>query len=297
MTLPPPLRARSKLRVVAPSSPFDRRLVLRGMGFLAGRYRVAYEQRLFEGAGFLAGSDERRLDELNRALRDPDTRAIVAARGGYGLGRIAHLVDTAALRADPKWLVGFSDVTALHVEAQAAGVMSLHATNVGGLAAGSARIRQRFIDALEHPERPRHYEQLERWQGGVARGPLLGGNLTVLSFAALSGRWRPPPGAVLALEDVTELPYRIDRTLTALLQSGLLQQLGAVLIGDFTDCGPGRHGVSAQTVLRERLGGLGVPILSGLHFGHGPQNEPLTLGALATVDADARSLTIEPSPV
>src|SRR4051812_35970765 len=124
--IPAPLQRGSRIRVIAPSGPFDRTLVLRGMGWLAERYRVEFDLSIFQRNRFLAGSDQRRLDELNCALSDPSLAAIVSARGGYGLTRIAHLAEYAALRRHPKWIVGFSDCTALHVEAATQGVASMH---------------------------------------------------------------------------------------------------------------------------------------------------------------------------
>ena len=108
--------------MIAPSGPFDRALVLRGMAWLGRRYRVEFERSIFERSGFLAGSDARRLGELNQALAEPGLSAIIAARGGYGLTRIAHLADYGGLLRHPKWIIGFSDVTALHVESSALGL-------------------------------------------------------------------------------------------------------------------------------------------------------------------------------
>jgi len=206
--------------VIAPSSPFDRTLALRGIAWLGQRYRVDFDWSMFERTGFLAGTDARRLAELNRALRDGETRAIVAARGGYGLTRIAHLAAWGELLRNPKWLVGFSDVTALHVEAQRLRVASLHADNVAGLGRGDARARARFLSALEKPLAVRRFDGLASWRGGAATGTLAGGNLTLLATAAVAGRLALPDGAVLALEDVTEASYRVDRMLSALLAGG-----------------------------------------------------------------------------
>src|SRR3954468_81949 len=102
--IPAPLQPGARLRVIAPSGPFDRTLVLRGLGWLGERYRVEFDWSIFERTGFLAGGDERRLDELNLALADPNLGAIIAARGGYGLTRIAHLADYGALLRYPKWI-------------------------------------------------------------------------------------------------------------------------------------------------------------------------------------------------
>ncbi|MEO7032835.1 MAG: LD-carboxypeptidase [Polyangiaceae bacterium] len=293
--IPAPLQPGSRVRVIAPSSPFDRTLVLRGMAWLGERYRVEFDWSIFERDGFLAGDDARRLTELNRALSDPDLGAIVAARGGYGLTRIAHLADYAALARHPKWIVGFSDITALHVEAQALGIASLHGPNAAALGRSDAWTRERFIRALEAPRAPVAYEGLQMRCAGVASGVLVGGNLTLLFTCQATGRLRLPAGAILVIEDVTEASYRIDRMLSALLASGALDRVAGVVLGDFTECPEGPHRVPIRQVLDERLGVLGVPVLAGLRFGHARYNEFVQLGALAELDATAGRLTLRPA--
>ncbi len=289
LIVPPPLVPGARVAVIAPSSPFDRALVMRGMGWLKEHYRLSFDRDLFQRAGYLAGTDERRLSELDARLRDPTLGAILVARDGYGLGRIAHQADWAALRSAPKWLVGFSDATVLHAEALAAGVASLHAHNTAGLGVGDTRRRDRLRDALEHPERERTLQGLEVWVPGTAEGPLIGGNLTVLFTCLASGRLRFPPGALLVLEDVTEQAYRVDRMLTAFRVSGALDRISGVVVGDFTDCPPSR-GITVRDVLKERLGSLGVPVAAGLAFGHDLDNEPFVLGLPARLDAGAGTL-------
>jgi muramoyltetrapeptide carboxypeptidase len=277
------------VRVIAPASPFDRTLALCGMAFLGERYRVQFDWRMFERDGFLAGSDERRRTELVQALAAPDVSAVVCARGGYGITRIASDVDFRTLRAAPKWLVGFSDVTALHLEAQAVGVASLHAHHAAGLGRGDFHARRHWLEALEAPDQPRELRG-SPLSGGRARGPLIGGNLTVLFTCAVTGRLQIPDGALLALEDVTEASYRIDRMLSALRIGGHLRRVRGVAVGDFTDCPSGPHRVPVQQVLERELSMLGVPVLTGLPFGHDLPNEPLLLGAPAELDADAGCL-------
>jgi len=285
LVIPPPLRPGSTVRVIAPASPFDRTLALCGIAFLGERYHVEFDWRMFERDGFLAGSDQRRLDELSRALEAPHVSAIVAARGGYGSTRVAGDVDFGALHRSPKWLIGFSDVTALHIEAQRVGVASLHAHHVAGLGRGDAHARQRWIAALESPLSPRTLRGRALLPGHV-RGPLVGGNLTVLFTCAVTGRLHLPAGAILALEDVTEASYRVDRMLSALRLGGHLRAVAGVAVGGFTDCPPGPHGVPVERVLSRELAALGVPVVSGLPFGHDLPNEPLLLGVEAELDAE-----------
>jgi muramoyltetrapeptide carboxypeptidase len=291
LVIPPPLAPGSTVRVIAPASPFDRTLALAGIAFLGQRYRVQYDWQMFARDGFLAGSDARRRGELEEALRAPEVGAVLAARGGYGITRIASDVDFSVLRAHPKWLVGFSDVTALHVEAQSVGVASLHAHHAAGLGRGDAPARQSWLDALEAPLAPRVLRG-RGYGSGRVRGPLVGGNLCVLFTCAVTGRWRLPPNAILALEDVTEASYRIDRMLSALRLGGHLRDVAGVALGGFTDCPPGVHGVAVDTVLHRELDLLGVPVVEGLPFGHDLPNEPLLLGVEAELDADSGSLSM-----
>jgi len=292
--IPAPLQPGSRVRVIAPSGPFDRTLVLRGLGWLGQRYRVEFDWSIFEREGFLAGSDARRLDELNRALSDPELGAIVAARGGYGLTRIAHLAEYGALLRHPKWIVGFSDITALHVEATALGIASIHGPNAAALGRSDDWTRDRFIRALEAPEAPLDFTGLDCLVAGAVSGPLAGGNLSLLLACQATGRLHLPEGAILVVEDVTESAYRVDRMLSALLAGGALDRVAGVVVGDFTDC-PDSQRVSVQAVVRERFGSLGVPVLAGLRVGHGRYNEFVQLGALAEIDGERQALRIGPA--
>ena len=279
--------------MIAPSGPSDRTLVLRGMGWLGERYRVEFDWSLFERDGYLAGNDARRLDELNRALDDTSLSAIVAARGGYGLTRIAHLAEYAPLLRHPKWIVGFSDVTALHAEATARGIASIHGPNASALGRSDDWTRQRFLRALETPRATLAYEGLRALRGGCAAGTLAGGNLSLLLACQASGRLHLPAGAILLLEDVSESAYRVDRMLSALLAGGALDGIAGIVLGDFSDC-PDSQRVSVQRVLAERLAPLGVPIVSELRAGHERYNEFLPLGVPAQLDATAGRLVINP---
>lgn len=289
--VPKALRSGDSVRVVAPCSPFDVALVRRGMAWLSSRYRVSFDPSMFGHKRLLAGSDERRLRELNQAISDPEVRAIVAARGGYGLTRITPFLDYDALRRDPKWIVGFSDVTALHAEAVTAGVCSLHGHNVAGLGRGDALRRLEWQESLEHPHDPPPLVGLEAWTSGRAEGTMFGGNLTLLFTCAAAGRLRLPERTVLLLEDVAEPAYRLDRMLSALRLSGAFDRVVGVVLGHFVDC-PATRGVPHEEVLREGLSTLGVPVLAGLPVGHGRQNRPVFMGYDAVLDSSAGSLIV-----
>jgi muramoyltetrapeptide carboxypeptidase len=294
LLLPEPLRPGQRIRVIAPSGPFDRTLVLRGIGWLAERYRVEFDWGMFARSGFLAGDDARRLAELQRALREPNVQAVVAARGGYGLGRIAHLCDWLALRDAPRWLVGFSDITSGHLEAARVGVASLHAHNAAGLGRGDAHARDAWVAALETPRARRVFSGLTTWRGGQVSGKLAGGNLTVLHACLAARRLQLPDGCLLVLEDVGETSYRLDRMLSSLIVAGALDAVAGVVVGALTDCSAGKWSVPAEDVVRERLACLRIPVAASLPVGHERRNDPLVLGASAWLDATQGKLVVWP---
>lgn len=289
---PPALRPGDAVFVVAPSSPFEAVRGWKGLAFLRERYRVRFQRDAFTRAGYLAGSDDRRRAELARALRDPDVRAVLAFRGGVGATRFAAEIDFGSLRADPKWIVGFSDITALHVECARVGVASLHAPHVASLGRCDAAANRDVPRALEAPH-AKSTTALLPWRSGVAQGPLAGGNLAILHDCAASGRLALPDGAVLFLEDVGERPYRLDRMLTALVRGGHLARVAGVVLGDFTDCHPGPDRVGFEAVLRDALAPLGVPMAAGFPAGHGEINRPLVLGADVVLEVDEARATLE----
>ena len=196
-----------------------------------------------------------------------------------------HSLDWAGFAAHPRWIAGFSDVTALHVEAAGVGVASLHSCHATALGRGDAPTRDAFVRALEHPTEERRHDGLVAIRDGAAEGPLFGGNLTLLHACAAAGRLRAPEGAVVLLEDVGERPYRIDRVLTTLLVGGHFARASAFVLGDFDQCGPNADGVMVEDVARELLGPLGVPVVAGVPVGHGARNEPVVLGGRARVEA------------
>jgi muramoyltetrapeptide carboxypeptidase len=238
---------------------------------------------IFEREGYLAGDDPRRLAELWAALEEPETAAILCARGGYGTMRLLDRLPTDRIRRARKLLVGFSDVTALHAAWARAGLRSLHGPMVATLGDAREGLVDRFVGALtggRPAPRP-----LEPVVPGRAEAPLLGGNLAVL--ASLSGTPYFPPlaGSVLFLEDVGERPYRVDRMLTQLRLAGVFAEVAGVVVGAFTECKPGPDGVTVESVLRDRLGDLRVPVAFGLPAGHVEDNLELPLGAPVELDA------------
>jgi muramoyltetrapeptide carboxypeptidase len=284
---PPSIRPGALVALVAPAGPFDREYLFPGLAWLRTRYRVRASARILDRDGYLAGNDASRAKELADAMTAPDVDAIYCARGGYGAMRILDTLPWRAFAERPKWLVGFSDVTALHVAANALGVATIHAPNVTGLGPSLVTPSERLalIHALEgRPVPP--WRALDVIRAGTARGPIVGGNLALVAAMASANRLVVPDGAILALEDITEKPYRVDRMLTSLLLGSHLSRAAAIVFGGFTQCDAGPDGVTIAHVLRDRTASLSVPIVAGAPFGHGSPNRPFVLGMEATLEGD-----------
>jgi muramoyltetrapeptide carboxypeptidase len=291
---PPRLRAGARVAVVAPAGPVPRDTFAAGAAILGARYSLVHDERVFAREGYLAGGDDARAEELMRALGDPSVAALFCARGGYGLMRILPRLDAAAVARAPKLLVGFSDVTALHLWAWRAGVTSLHApviTQLGHLPADDAAA---LLDACESSAPPppiAGLRVLDAGPRGAVEGPLVGGNLEVLT-RLVGTPWAPAlDGAVLLLEEIGERPYRIDRQLTQLRLAGVLDRLAGVVLGDFVGCAEkDASPPDAEAVLAERLARRVIPVLAGAPIGHAARNRAVPHGARVRLDAAAGTL-------
>ena len=253
-------------------------------------------------SGYLAGSDEARLADLNAALRDPSIRGIICTRGGYGAQRIVDGLDMDAVRADPKVIAGFSDITALHLavhrHAGLAGLQSpMSAWNperTGDASIRSLRAALMTTDPVVLSAVTTEETYPVRVPGPPTAGTVIGGNLCLIA-ATIGTRDMPDlHGAILLIEDVNEPPYKIDRMLTHLRRSGALEGVAGIAVGQFTDCADG-WSTTIVDVLMERLGELGVPVLGGLPTGHGQEQLSLPVGVPAILDVSAGTLTTEPA--
>jgi muramoyltetrapeptide carboxypeptidase len=249
---------------------------------------------LLEQEGFLAGSDSMRLGALHRAFSDPDASAIFCARGGYGATRLLGTLDPERLRRHPKLLVGFSDITALLCWAYVrAGLRGIHGPVVTQMSTLHPEEMTRLVDLLTgQVPAPLQSQEGTVVGGGTVEGELIVGNLEVLR-ALVGTRYFPElQGKILAIEDVGERPYRLDRTLTQLLSSGVLRGVRGIVVGQLVGCdGPEGLGPTALEVVVERLGSLGVPLATGFEFGHDDHhNAALPFGARVRLHADECTL-------
>lgn len=307
---PKPLAPGDTVGLVAPSSaPVDPRAIDQSAAMLEKMgFKVRLGRNIRKRWGFLAGHDRERAGDIMEMFTNRSVNGIVCLRGGYGAARILPLLDYAVIRRNPKLLVGFSDITNLHCAllkfsnlVSFQGPMTAHQLVKKDYPKFSRDSWWRAVtqsDVSGNICKGYPLKTVRTLRRGKAAGPLIGGNLTVLTH--LIGTPFEPSfrKCILLLEDVDELPYRIDRMLTHLLNAGRLQQVAGVAVGVCKNCEDPRAARSREyrqtldDVLRDRLGGLKVPVVAGLPFGHGDYNATLPIGAHAILDANAGDLIL-----
>jgi muramoyltetrapeptide carboxypeptidase len=315
---PPALRWGDTIAFVAPSGPANlEQLKVYKRALEVDGYRVIMPEGIDRRQGYLAGSDDQRAEELNEMIRNPEVRAIFPARGGYGLTRILDRLDYQALRADPKIIIGYSDITALHLAiARKARVVTFHSpVPMSNLYRGhqpefayAEALFRRAILKSEYPEEAIGYlitslagshsatPEPQTLVGGKAQGRLIGGNLTLISATMGTEYEIDPRGGILFLEDVDEAPYRVDRMLSQLRLSGVLDNVAGVILGDFSHQ-DGATQIEMQQVLRSYFEKSSRPVIWKFPVGHLSSNATLPIGVMAEMDADQCWLQLLENPV
>ncbi|MEV4428541.1 S66 peptidase family protein [Streptomyces sp. R-07] len=290
----------ARVAVVAPSGPVPEERLAAGLDVLRGwGLEPVVAPHVLDAhptLGYLAGADRARARDLTEAWCDPSVSAVLCARGGFGAQRMVDLVDWAAIRAaGPKAFVGYSDVTALHEAfAVRAGFATLHGPMVAaGTFLSDPRTQESLRATLFEPKTvlTLGLETARTLVPGRARGVTLGGCVSLLAADLGTPHGRPSArGGLLLLEDVGEEPYRLDRILTQLLRSGWLDGVAGIGLGSWAECGPYEE---VRALLADRLGGLGVPVVEEMGFGHSTTALTLPLGVPAALDADTGTLTLD----
>lgn len=308
---PPGLKRGDVIGLVTPASPITEKQLndtiekMVSLGF-----DVFYTKNVFAKKGYLAGDDALRIADLHTMFSDRSIKGIFCIRGGYGSGRILHRLDYHLIRKNPKPLIGYSDITALHQAIfKNTGMICFHGP------AGTTDFTDYTVDCLQRVlVRPAKTTKLECvkqnnlvGQGnekpycirrGTAKGKLVGGNLSILS--ALTGTYYElnMKNCIVFIEEIGEDPYRIDRMLTQLLQSGNLSRANGIVLGVFKNCETHKnYDIRTQlpqlkSVLYDRLYQLGIPVMYGFSFGHISNTCTLPIGIKAKLDAENFRLTL-----
>jgi len=297
------------------SSIFEPKTIRQGVETMQSLgFKVKLGKHIKKQYGYLAGSDQERVDDLHRMFDDDDIKAIIALRGGYGTLRLLHLIDYDLIRKKPKILLGYSDITALHLAIHAlTGLVTFH----GPVAISSfSEYTQRYfwqtlttgqpVGVLDHPQPEGKLYPTADFQtihGGAARGQLIGGNLTLLTALLGTAYDMDWSGKILFIEEVGEEPYSIDRMLTQMQLAGKFDGLAGIVIDRCAKCSPSEYKpaflntLSVEEVFEDRLCHLKIPISFGFSLGHTADKPTLPLGIEVTLDADKQQLIFEEAAV
>lgn len=306
ITIPAPIKPESKIAILTPASYVYEKFIddaVKALNDRGYRTEVMPHARGKEYGSF-AASDELRAADLMRAFTDPEVDAILCARGGYGTVRLLELLDTAAIKANPKWLIGFSDITALHAMMTHLGIASIHGPMCSHLSKKEpSDTSLTYTFAILEDSLPLTYAMTPNQYNipGHATGILTGGNLMVANGLAQTEYEILNPsegeGSIIFIEDVGEKIYAIERVLMRLHQSGALKKAKGLIIGEFTNYKPSDDFESMEEMISYWLtkwGYKSMPVLFGMPAGHGDVNYPLVLGAKAelNVTPEGSSLTM-----
>jgi muramoyltetrapeptide carboxypeptidase len=304
-----PLPSGGTIGVPATASPYHNRSeFLRGVEWWESRgYRVKLGEGIWERDAWLAGSEQTRAHDLMAMFTDPEVDAVQCAQGGYGSAQLIPHLDFDALAENPKPFVGYSDITALHVALlRHAGLATVYGCGLHGVGARDTTpyTRDRLLAVLAGdttgPVPPNPDDSYVRpIHGGRTTAPIAGGCLWLL-MQTMGTPWEIDlAGCIFFFEDVDLPPPHLEGFLVQLAHAGKLDAVAGVVVGEMVDCDWPKHAddaasmKSVEDVLEERLEPLGVPVLYGLPLGHGKHQAALPLGVTATLDADARTLTID----
>lgn len=272
-------------------------------------YKVKYSQEILDQHGYLAGSDSVRVDEIHSMIQDDDVKAIVAVRGGYGCARLLPNLDYEMIKNNPKIIIGYSDITSLlYGIYNKTGLVCFHGP-VGTSTFNEYSVKH-FKNILTQTKQsysmqnlPEDDKQINVITPGIAKGELVGGNLSIVVSMIGTKYDIDSKGKIIFLEEIGEEPYRVDRMLTQMRQSGKFEDCAGIALGVFRNCDVDlndpefENSLTLEQVLNDRLSDLGVPVIYGLSFGHITNKFTLPFGIKAELDTYNKKLTLLESAV
>lgn len=295
--------------LISPASPVARpEAITESIAYLEGMgFRVSLGAHTSSACGYLAGTDEERVHDIHRMFLDKEVKAVFCLRGGYGSGRLLEQIDYRIIKRHPKLFIGYSDITALHMA-------FLTHSGLPGISGPMPAVDFRgipdnfttaaFWELVTEPKGWKNKQvpevhQMQCLSKGKAEGVLLGGNLALVT--SLLGTPYVPDfkNAILFLEEVGEAPYRVDRMLNQLKQSGILRSVAGIVLGAFTDCSesdPGKPTLELEEIFLQYLGESGKPVITGYPHGHIAEFPPLVYGAQYKLNAGKKNLYLSEDP-
>ncbi len=292
---PPSLRPGDRIGIIAPSGPVTQSELQPAIELLEAKgYNVIQAPHIYSRQDYLAGHDDLRLEDLHSVFHDQDIKAVICARGGYGVLRLLDKIDYGLIRKHPKIIVGYSDITALLLAIyKKTGLVTFHGPVLKEISGDRLKNLDAFCDLASSSK---HFSlnlpDGEVLTSGRSKGLLIGGNLTLISHLIGTPFLPSLKGALLFIEERGEPLYRIDRMLSHLRLSGVLKDLGGLIAGQFVDCGDISE---INGLLKDVTSNFNIPVFSGLPVGHAALNVSVPLGVQAVLDTTNRTLsTSEP---
>lgn len=282
---PKPLSEGDLIVICSPAGPIAEAKVYGARDVLEAQgWRVRIAPHTLGKWGNYSGTDQERYDDLAGALLDPEVRAIVCSRGGYGVVHIMERLSKLDLRNDPKWIVGFSDISALHALMATNGISSIHASMAGHIMKGASDPDNAALFAILRGERDAvSFPSSTYDRPGIATGRLVGGNLAVLADLIDTRFDLFKPDTVLFIEDVAEPIYKIERILYQLRLSGVLPNLAGLIVGRFTEYKADNSYKTMEQMVSDMVAPYGYPVAFEVPVGHVDHNIPLIENAKVTL--------------
>lgn len=282
---PAPLKKGDKIAVCSPAGRIKPEVVEPAVDVLRRHgWKVEVMPHVYGETGSFSGTPDERFADLRAAFEDPDTRAILCSRGGYGVIHIMDRLNKLPLEKDPKWVIGFSDISALHALMARKGIASIHSSMAAHIKEGADDPDNAALFDILEGGRPAHiFDSHEYDRQGIATGTLRGGNLAVLAELINTPYDLLRPDSILFIEDVSEPIYKIERILYQLRLSGLLDKTRGLIVGQFTDYKPdGIHG-TMEEMIRDTIADYSFPVAFNVPVGHVDHNIPLIESAKVTL--------------
>lgn len=295
MKYPAPLKPGDKIAICSPAGPIAAENVEGAVKVLrAEGWEPVVMPHTLGKNGQYSGTDSERFEDLSLALLDPEIRAVICSRGGYGVVHLMDRLERLPLGDDPKWVVGFSDISALHAMLQHKGVASIHGSMTSHIKLGPENEDNASLFSILRGERPAYTFPSHPYdRRGLATGTLLGGNLAVLAELINTPYDLLRPDTIMFIEDIAEPIYKVERIMYQLRLSGVLKNLRGLIVGQFTDYKPNENYEDMETMIRDMTAPYKYPIAFGAPIGHVFHNIPVIEGAKVTLKvgpADTTSL-------
>ncbi len=294
---PPALRKGDTIGIISPASPMIRERLEKGIAYLRGKgYSVLLGKHVYDQHGYLAGTDEERVRDLHAMFRNPEVKAIISSRGGYGTPRLLPFLDYELIRENPKILVGYSDLTSLQLAIFSQTGLVTYSGPMVAVEMGKGidpfteeHFWPHLLSGQSYSEYPPVLDSpLTRLHPGKAAGALIGGCLSMIN-PILGTPYQPDfRGSILILEDVGEEPYRIDRYLSQFRSAGIFHQVAGIIFSQFVDCDAGDSpSLTIDEVIEDYTHDLNIPIVKNFLYGHVDRKFTIPIGAPVELDADS----------